>query len=171
MKKLLLALLAAGFAVSAQAVIVTGFSVGYLTDSKEAYYAGRIGTELKADTAVTHIAELEIGYTSDSEGGASASILPVTVNYRAQFPGNNVFGGYVGGGLGTARSRVSGYGLSDSNWSFAYQLFAGVSFKLSPSASFNVGARYIWIDDVKLLGMKIDVGDDTAIEAGFHFRF
>jgi opacity protein-like surface antigen len=170
-KKLLLALLAAGLAASAQAVIVTGFSLGYLTDSKEAYYAGRIGTELKADTAVTHLAKIEIGHTSDSEGGAHGSIPPVTLSYRAQFPGNNLFGGYVGGGFGTARTYVSGYGLSDSNWSFCYQLFAGVSFQISPSASFDIGARYIRIDDVKLLGTKIDMGDDTALEAGFHVRF
>jgi opacity protein-like surface antigen len=178
MKKLLtLALLAAGLAVSAPAVIV-GASVGYLTDSQDTYFAARAGLEFNSTNSLAHLGEFEIGYTSDSEGGAKASLLPLTLNYRAQFTGTGKVGGYAGFGAGLARTRVSVPGsgvptISDSGTSFAAQGFAGVSFRLSPAASLDLGARYIWIDDVKLQawGVKAEVGDDLAIEAGLHLRF
>jgi len=178
MKKILaIALLTAGFAVSAPAVIV-GASVGYLTDSKEAYFAVRAGTEFSSNATLSHNGEFEIGYTSDSEGGAKASILPLTLNYRAQFAGTGKIGGYAGFGAGFARTSVSvpGSGLpriSANGTSFAAQGFAGVSFQLSPTASLDFGARYIWIDDVKLQlwGVKAEVGDDLALECSLHLRF
>lgn len=178
MKKILaIALLTTGLAVSAQAVII-GASVGYLTDSKEAYFAARAGTEFSSTSSLAHIGEFEIGYTSDSEGGAKASIVPFTLNYRAQFAGTGKIGGYAGFGAGFARTSVSvpGSGLpriSDHDTSLALQGFAGVSFQVSPTTSLNLGARYIWIDDVKLQawGVKAEVGDDLALECGFHVRF
>ena len=171
MKKLLaIALFAASLALPAQAVFV-GASVGYLTDSKDTYFAGRIGTEFSSNATLSHNGEFEIGYTSDSEGGAKASILPLTANYRAQFAGNDKFGGYVGLGAGLARTKISGFGLSDNDWSLALQGFAGVSLKISPTASLDLGARYIWVNDVKLLGVNLDVGDDLALEVGFHVKF
>ena len=171
MKKILFSLLIAlGLAVSARAVLV-GFDIGYLTDSKKPYYAARVGTEFTKDDSIAHIGEVELGYTTDSEGGATASIMPVTVNYRAQIAGNGTFGGYLGAGAGMAESRFSGLGLSDSNWSFAWQAFAGISYKISDAAWFDLGARYIKVSDVKLFGVNFKVGDDTAIEGGFHFKF
>lgn len=178
MKKILaIALLTASLAVSAQAVII-GASVGYLTDSKEPYFAARAGIEFSSAGSLSHIGEFEIGYTSDSAGGAKASILPVTLNYRAQFAGTGKIGGYAGFGAGFARTSVSVPGsgvprISDNGTSLALQGFAGVSFQLSPAASLDLGARYIWIDDVKLqvFGVKAEVGDDLALECGFHVRF
>jgi opacity protein-like surface antigen len=172
-----IALFAASLAVSAPAVIV-GASVGYLTDSQDTYCAARAGIAFNSTNSLAHIGEFEIGYTSDSESGAEASLLPLTLNYRAQFTGTGQIGGYAGFGAGLARTRVSVPGsgvptISDSGTSFAAQGFAGVSFRLSPTASLDLGARYLWIDDVKLQawGVKAEVGDDLAIEAGLHLRF
>ncbi len=176
MKKLLSALLALSLAVSAQAVIV-GASIGYLTDAKEAYYAARVGIEFSSTNSLAQIGEFEIGYTSQTNGSAKGDFMPVTVNYRAQFARDGKIGGYVGFGAGFARTsvtvpaNVSINGLSDSGTSFAAQGFAGVSFKLSDTASFNLGARYIWLDNVKLFGTSVHLGDDTSIEAGLHFKF
>jgi opacity protein-like surface antigen len=121
--------------------------------------------------SVSHIGEFEVGYTSESEGGLQASILPVTLNYRASFAGGQKVGYYAGAGAGMARTKVSGLGVSENDWSFAMQGFAGVSLKTSENASLDFGLRYIWLDDAKLLGQSIELGDDLAIEAGFHIRF
>jgi len=87
MKRILaIALLASSLTVSAPAVIV-GASIGYLTDSQDTYFAARAGIEFNSTDSLAHIGEFEIGYTSDSEGGAKASLLPLTLNYRAQFNG------------------------------------------------------------------------------------
>jgi hypothetical protein len=131
MKRILaIALLAASLTASAPAVIV-GASIGYLTDSQDTYFAARAGTAFSSTDSLAHIGELEIGYTSDSEGGAKASLLPLTLNYRAQFTGTGKIGGYAGLGTGLVRTRVSVPGsgvptISDSGTSLAAQGFAGV---------------------------------------------
>ncbi|HUG09598.1 MAG TPA: outer membrane beta-barrel protein [Opitutaceae bacterium] len=171
MKKILsIALFASALAASAHAVIV-GASIGYLTDGEDTYFAARAGGVFSSSDSISHILEFEVGYTSDSEGGVDGSILPVTLNYRADFARGQKVGYYVGGGAGMARTKVSGFGISENDWSFAMQGFAGVSMRVSERSSINLGARYIWLDDITLLGESISLGDDLAIEAGFQIRF
>lgn len=178
MKRILaIALLATSLTVSAPAVIV-GASVGYLTDSQDTYFAARAGLEFNSTDSLAHIGEIEIGYTSDSEGGAEASLLPLTLNYRAQFAGTGRIGGYAGFGAGMARTRVSVPGsgvprISDSGTSFAAQGFAGVSFRVSPTASLDLGlhAPGLQLDVVDPDVAGAEVGDDLAIEAALHLKF
>jgi len=171
MKRILaIALLGAWVALPAHALIF-GADIGYLTDSKDAYFAARVGGVFSTANSMSHVCEVEIGYTSDSESGASGHFLPVTVNYRGIIEGGKGFDYYFGGGIGEAHVSVSGYGLSGSDWTFAAQAFAGVSLKVTEQSSFDVGVRDIWLDDVNLLGTSISVGDDFAVEAGFSFKF
>jgi hypothetical protein len=176
MKKFVsLALIAASLAVSARALVV-GADAGYLVDSEEEYISGRIGHAFASNDSLVHHVELELGYTSEKEAGAKGSLLPVTVNYRAQSIAANKLGFYYGLGAGIARTKVSGPGsgvptISDSGTSFAAQAFVGLSYQLTDTSAFHVGAKYIWIDDVKLLGSSFDVGDDVALSAGFSVKF
>ena len=184
MKKILaIALLTASLVATAQAAAIVGFEAGYLTDSKEAYYAARVGYELKADTSLSHQLEVEIGYTESSDsvavtGGvvtAKGKIVPLTLNYRAVVTGADKLGYYFGLGVGLAQTSVSGSGLgvsvSDNASSFAYQGFAGVSYKATDTTSLHLGVKYLWIDDVKIMGVKAKVGDDFGITAGVSFKF
>lgn len=176
MKKLLLSsLLALGLGASAQAAVTTGADVGYLFDSEEAYYTGRLGFEFNHSLSYSHQLEVEVGYTQTSEAGGDASLLPVTLNYRLQAEAAGPWGYYAGLGAGFARTRVDGVSiggpvrLHDS--SFAAQAFAGVEYRFTPAAAATVGLRYIWVDDVKLAGTSVKIGDDVALSAGLHFKF
>lgn len=186
MKKILAlaALFTASLAVSASAATVVGFEAGYLTDSKEAYYATRLGFVLKADTAVSHQLEVEIGYSQQSETmaplgnpvTAKFKIVPLTLNYRAEFLGTSKLGYYVGGGVGMCRNTIkvagSGVGsISDSDSALAYQVFVGMNYKATDTTSLHLGVKYLWIGEATLIGIKDDVGDDVAIMAGVSFRF
>jgi len=184
MKKLVsLALLAISLTVSARALIV-GAEIGYLTDDQETLLSARIGHQFKSDGSLDHQVELEIGYTDHSETGmllgnpvtAKSKIIPFTVNYRAEAIRNNKLGYYFGVGLGFARTSFSMPGsgvsnLSDSDTSFALQAFTGLSYQVSTTAALHLGVKYIWIDDVKLIGTSVDVGDDIALTAGVSFKF
>jgi opacity protein-like surface antigen len=165
-------LFATSLAVTSAHAVIVGASVGYLTDAKDEYVAARVGTQFSANQSIAHIGEFEIGYTSQSESGITADFMPVTLNYRAEFANAGKFGTYAGVGAGMAMTKVKApYGISADNWSFAAQGFAGVSYKVSDKARLNLGARYVWIDDVRLLGSKVEVGDDVALEIGFGFKF
>lgn len=176
MKKFVsLALIAASLAVSARALVV-GADAGYLIDAEEEYISGRIGHAFKSDDSLVHHVELELGYTSQKEAGAKGSFMPVTVNYRAESIAANKLGFYFGGGAGFARTKVSFPGsgvptISDSGTSFALQGFVGVSYQVSTNGAFHLGAKYIWIDDVDILGSSAEVGDDFAFSAGFSVKF
>jgi opacity protein-like surface antigen len=168
-----IALLATCLAVTSAKAIIVGASVGYLTDAKEAYVAARVGTQFSATPTLAQIGEFEIGYTDQSDSLVKARFMPLTANYRIEFTGNGKFVPYFGVGAGAANTRVkvSSYGISESDWSFAAQGFAGVSYKMTDKVSVNAGARYIWIDDVNFLGTKVEIGDDVSLELGLHVRF
>ena len=171
MKKTIVSiLLALGACASAQAVY-TGASIGYLVDSEEAYFAARFGTSLNSSESYVGNVEVEVGYTEESSGGVTAKLTPLMLNYRGEILGQSNWAPYYGAGAGLAKVKVSGFGISSDDTSFAAQAFAGVAYKASESASINLGARYIYVDDVKLFGTNLDVGDDVAVEVGFSFRF
>ena len=171
MKKFIsLALIAASLAVSAQALVV-GVEGGYLTDAKEEYYTARIGTQLVTKDTLTQELGLELGYTKHKEFGVKSEIMPLTVNYRFESTAANKLGYYFGAGAGVAFTDVSGFGVSDDDTSFAAQAFAGLSYHATSDVSLHLGLKYIWIDDVKLLGTSFEVGDDLAITAGLSIKF
>lgn len=171
MKKFVsLALIAASLAVSARALVV-GADAGYLIDAEEEYISGRIGHAFSSNESLVHHVEFELGYTSQREAGAKGSLLPITVNYRAQSIAANKLGFYYGIGAGVARTKVSGFGLSDSGTSFAAQGFVGLSYQVTDTSAFHVGVKYIWIDEVRLLGSSYEIGDDLALSAGFSVKF
>jgi len=171
MKKTIVSiLLALGACVSAQAVY-TGANVGYLVDSEEAYLSARFGTSLNGSENYVGNVEVEVGYTKESASGVTAKLIPITLNYRGEILGQGKWTPYYGIGAGVAEAKVSGFGISVSDTTFTGQVFGGVSYKASDAASITLGARYLYVDEVKLLGTKNNIGDDVSLEAGFSFRF
>lgn len=173
MKRLLpTLLLSLALASAAQAAMTAGFSAGYLVDNEEEYLAARLGMVFKTVEKISHTGELEIGFTSHSEEGVDFDAVPLMANYRMEIASTSKYGGYVGAGLGMSRIKIGGYGVSASDWAFTGQAFAGFTYSMSDKSSFTLGARYINIGDVEFFGEDFgDVGDDIAIEVGFHFRF
>lgn len=183
-KILAIALFTASLAASAPAATIIAFEAGYLTDSKDSYLSTRIGFAVKADTSVSHQLELELGYSDQSETmsplgspiTAKFKIMPLTLNYRAEFISANKLGYYLGGGVGTCRVKIGFAGsgvpwISDSDSALALQAFTGINYKVSDTTNLHLGLKYLWIGEATLVGVKEDVGDDLAVMAGLSFRF
>lgn len=167
---LTLAFIAAGLSSPARAVII-GNSAGYLIDHEKTYLTARVGGEFYSGELIRHIGEFEIGYVFDSGSGVETEVLPMTLNYRIQFGGDGLFAGCLGIGAGMVRYEVSDHGARDDSWAPAGQGFAGLSIRLFKKGRIDLGARYLRLRDVELLGRRVADGDDIAIEAGFHFQF
>jgi len=182
-----LLLLATGLAVSAPAVVTTGFEAGYLTDNKDALWSGRVGWEFKTDSNFSHQVELEYGYTKHSESGLAPAPLglggtipysnqtklqPLTINYRAETTPADRLGFYFGAGLGETRATLSAPGISTSDSAFTGQVFAGLNYKATANATLHLGLKYLWIGDVTFFNViKAKVGDDLALTAGVSVKF
>lgn len=173
-------LLSLALAASAHGAMTAGFSAGYLIDNEEEYIAARLGTVFASKDKLNHTGEFEVGFTSMSDEfediSGSLDILPVMANYRMEIGSTSKYGGYVGAGLGMSRVKISGSGtgvsFSENDWAFTAQAFAGFSYQMTDTSSLTLGARYINIGDIEFFGEDFgEVGDDIAIEAGFHFRF
>ena len=172
MKKFVsLVILAASLAASARAAVIIGGDVGYLVDAEEAYYSARLGFPVATKNTLSHQVELEVGYTEQKDSGAKGDFVPLTLNYRLESTPANKLGFYFGVGAGIAFTDVSGFGASDNGNSFAAQAFTGLTYHASQTVSLHAGVKYIWIDNVKLFGTKIEVGDDVALSAGISFKF
>lgn len=175
MKKLIAPLfLATALAASAQN-FTAGFDVGHLVDNEETYYAGRLGYVLKTDEKFSQSVELEAGYADSRNAAFRADLLPVTLNYRLESVGSTRLGWFAGVGAGFARAELDGVGIGGPvrlhDTLFAAQAFAGASIRLGNITRLNLGAKYLWTDDAKFAGTRLDSGDDVALTAGLSIRF
>ncbi len=136
----------------------------------------------------------EVGYTQDDEHYAiidpqyvtsvvyapvklETEIMPYTANVKFERQLVGGLNAYLGAGVGfatvdvTSRSRVAAANYSDEDIVFAAQAFAGLNYEFCPVFEMYGGARWIYIDDAKILGADYKVGDDWLLELGFRFNF
>ena len=170
MKPHIFALFALFVSVSASAAYVDG-TAGYLLDSEDMMYSGRLGTEMFTSGVLSHNAEIEVGFIDESEGVVDVSVIPLMANYRLETPivGDFFFSG--GAGAGVANIDVEFPGIEENKTTFVMQVFAGVGYTLSPELQLMLSARYFWVDDITIRNNRVEVGDDVAVEAGARFRF
>ncbi|MEK7949361.1 outer membrane protein [Luteolibacter soli] len=151
-----------------------GAGVDYMFDAEEPFYNGHVGYDFGNGSSLF----LESGWIGEEEDAsflfpfsADVDIVPVTINYKYEWMFNDHFGVYAGLGLGAANVDVSAGLASGDDWSFMAQAFAGVVYNVTPNFEIYAGARYMWIDDVSLLGTSIDDLDDVGLGAGIRFNF
>lgn len=175
MKKFLLPLLLATVLTASAQNIITGVDVGYLLDSEETYYTGRVGWQFKANETYAHQLELEVSHADSRYASFKAELTPFMVNYRLASVTSGNFGYHVGAGAGWARASLDGVGTTGPvrlrDTVFAAQGFAGVTYRASSAVEFNVSAKYLWLDEASFPGSNGGVGDDVALSAGISFRF
>jgi opacity protein-like surface antigen len=134
--------------------------------------------------------ELESGYMSVESGTATGYGLtgevdgefrqvPIIANVVYNIDVTDRLAFYVGAGAGVVWSEAEldsgeAYGLSyrgvksDSEWNFAAQAKAGLSFKVSQAASVNIGYRYFYGADAFV---GVDDAQGSILEGGFTIRF
>jgi len=165
---------------AASASPYVGVGVGYLLDSEEALITIRAGMELPSRSPIdlpnrfSHNLEFEFGHVDLGDSSVDYDLTAAFFNYRGEMTGLG-WVPYFGAGLGFATADISFWDnfthYSDDDTVFAAQVFGGMKYAFTPAASVTLGARYLWIDDVKVLGFASSSQDDVALEASFSFRF
>lgn len=127
------------------------------------------------------LGELESGLSRlSSLGGGFTSydldIMPITLNAKLERPLTGNLNVYFGGGLGVALVDLSVNGgawgnLSDDDWVFVGQLFAGLTYDFNPNFEVYGGARWIYYDDAKINQVTFKMDDDFLFELGARFNF
>ena len=164
-----------------------GATVGYLDDYDTEFYSAHIGVDMPYqlggwDTAVY----LEVGYfeedwdfgtiqVGDSQFDLTPEleVIPVSVIYKLERAIANNRNCYFGGGAGAAYVDLSFLGESDDDWTFFGQVFAGFLYNFNETFEGYLGGRWIYIDDVDMLGVDnlLDAGDDFLVEGGIRINF
>ena len=172
-----------------------GASVGYLVEMDAPMYNAHVGVTNSCwkiagwDTAFY----LEVGYAQKSwtdsyysdgvpfHDNYKVEVLPITLNVKFERNLTGNLNGYFGGGLGMAWMNADASGTSDSDWVFTAQVFAGLSYNVSPSCEIYGGARWIYYSDPTWFGSKQDlgnlpgfsgnIGSDWLFELGARFKF
>jgi hypothetical protein len=106
-------------------------------------------------------------------------IVPVTLNVKFEHAIVDKLSFYIGGGLGVAFVDIDadawtpfgGYSASENDEVFSAQVFSGLSYSFTPAFEMYGGARWIYLDDIKIDGYKTEVGDDWLFELGARFKF
>ena len=173
-----------------------GASVGYLTELEEPMYNVHLGVTNSCWMICgwNVSAYAEVGYTDTSwndswyEGTTAQflvkekvdySIVPITANIKFERALSGNLNAYFGVGLGMAwidcdrtEKHVMGtYHYSDSDWVFTAQVFAGLSYSVSPNFEIYGGARWIYYADSSLFGSSQDLDDDWLLELGARYKF
>jgi len=151
-----------------------GAGVDYMIDSEEPFYNGHLGYDFGNGSSLF----LESGWLGEEQDpsflipiSADVDIVPITINYKYEWMFTDSFGLYVGAGLGGSNVDVSAGPVSDDEWVFTAQAFAGLVYNVTPNFEIYAGARYLWMDDISLFGANIDDLDDVGVGAGIRFNF
>lgn len=169
--KLALSLLCLTAASASAAAPYAEASVGYLLDSEKALVSARVGFEVANTSQISHQAEVEFAHTSDSEYGIDLRLVPILANYRFTAPMSATSEFFGGAGLGITRTRIEGFGVSASDDPFTWQVFTGISYKVTPRVALTGAVRYLRIETAEFFGIREQVGDDISLELGARFRF
>ncbi|MFZ5721568.1 MAG: outer membrane protein, partial [Pseudomonadota bacterium] len=81
---------------------------------------------------------------------------------------------FVGAGLGVARVKVNGGPYHDRDTGFAYQLKAGLGYRLSDKLTGEVAYRYVGAPDLKLGSGSTQAKGEfrtQAVSVGLRYRF
>lgn len=147
-----------------------GGGVDYMIDAEEPFYNGHFGY----DFGNGHALFLESGWMGQDDGGlfgVDVDVVPITANYKYRYNFTEKFGLYAGLGLGASSVDVSAGFLSDDDWVFTAQGFAGLVYNVTPNFEIYAGGRYMWLDDVSIFGANVDDLDDWGIGGGIRFNF
>ena len=106
-------------------------------------------------------------------------IIPITLNVKFERALSGNLNAYIGGGLGVAcvNLDLSGGGLSasDTDWVFVGQIFAGLSYSVSPAFEVYGGARWIYMSDADFSARggsaTLELGSDCLLELGARYTF
>jgi opacity protein-like surface antigen len=148
-----------------------GGGVDYLFDAEEPFYNGHLGYDFGGG----HSLFLESGWIGTEEFvfpvNIDLDIVPITLNYKYEYMFNERFGLYVGLGAGASNVDVAAGLVSDDDWVFTAQGFAGLVYNVSENFEIYAGGRYIWVDDISLFGANFDNFDDVGAGLGIRFNF
>lgn len=148
-----------------------GGSVGYFFDHEEAYYTLHFGAKIAETGSVTHSLFVEGLYTEISDNFIDSDLIPVTLNYKADFALTDSLNFYAGLGLGAAFIDSSAGAFDDENVEMAAQIFAGLGYDVTDNFEIYGGARWLWVDDSSVGPLPVDNGDDIGAELGLRFKF
>lgn len=160
------------------------------TASADTGYALQVhgGYAFKPFSFATPRVEAEIGYrnsgleslTDVNDASGDTSSLSLMANGVLSFLPNRAWHPFVGAGIGMSRISAewkvnNNKVVDDSDWVFAYQAFAGVSYDLSKNWELSAQYRYFGTQD----GDFADVDSDKftgeyashSILAGFAYKF
>jgi opacity protein-like surface antigen len=107
-------------------------------------------------------------------------ILPITANVKLERQLTGNLNAYFGAGLGAAKVDLDidagPFGsMSDSDWVFTAQIFAGLNYNVTQNFEVYGGARYIYFDDPSFsdngVSGTLDLDDDFLLELGGRFNF
>jgi opacity protein-like surface antigen len=111
---------------------------------------------------------LGIDGIAGSDLDVDLKIVPITANVKFEKAFNENIGLYLGGGIGSAHSKISSVGIgSDSEWVLTAQVFAGVNFRINDHSEIYTGARWVYFDDAD----AYQLDDDFGAEVGYRFHF
>ena len=174
-----------------------GGSVGYLADAQEAMYNGHIGVNTPWNVGGWNVALFgEVGYSQIKDNfqtyygslvGPNSSIAnvdtktditPLTFNIKFERPIADNLHVYAGAGLGGAMvdistsSNVGLFNYSHHESVFTSQVFAGLSYKFCPAFEMYGGARWIYLNDVKIANSNFSFSNnDCLFELGGRITF
>lgn len=111
--------------------------------------------------------------------GYELQIMPITLNVKFERQLSANLNAYFGAGLGAAwvdlELSADGDKLSDSDWVFACQVFAGLNYSVTPNFDVYGGARWIYYSDASLSDMgesaDLELGSDCLLEIGLRYKF
>jgi opacity protein-like surface antigen len=168
---------------AAQASLNLGLSVLFDSndlDSSVGVAVPSVSWQFTDNSTVNHSVEAELAFLSmdGTKGGAvyDGRAIPLMFNYQLDWTPNDIFGLYVGAGLGVSFNSmdVTSANLEIGETGFAYQLELGTHLTFAEHYRVNLGYRYLNTGEQNGSKGGVDYtvdGDHNIVDLGFQYRW
>lgn len=111
-----------------------------------------------------------VGAKSASLGGGT--VMALMLNGYYDFMAGHLVSPFLGGGVGYANAELDLLGVEEDDDVFAYQVIAGVAFKLSERLKTDLQYRYFGTEDLEFGdGVDVDAVNSHNLMIGLRFGF
>ncbi len=112
-------------------------------------YSNGFRTEIEFNYFSSDLDEVTVVGEGSASLNGDGTVVAVMVNGLYDFMPGQTFNPFVGAGVGYANAEIDLLGISEDDDVFAYQLIAGVAFKLTERLTSDVQYRYFGTEDLE----------------------
>lgn len=148
------------------------FDPGFGVSAALGHYYNKARIELEFNYLKSDLDEVELVGVGSASLSGDGTVMAVMLNSYYDFMAEHMLSPFLGGGIGYANAEIDVLGVKEDDDAFAYQLIAGIAFKLSERLKSDLQYRYFGTEDLEFDdSVDVDPVGSHSLMIGLRYGF